>query len=77
MKKHQILAILCSILMMTGFMQIPVKAEEETESESELSLQTGHFESYAQYENASSAGRLIAANESAAAEVEETLPVKI
>ena len=60
--------------MMTGFMQIPVKAEEETESET--GLQTGRFESYAQYENASSAGRLIAANESAAAEVEETLPSK-
>ncbi|MBR7084955.1 MAG: hypothetical protein IKI37_07245, partial [Oscillospiraceae bacterium] len=74
MKKYRISAVLCSILMMTGFMQIPVSAEEETESE--LSLQTGHFESYAQYENASSAGRLIAANESAAAEVEETLPVK-
>ncbi len=74
MRKHQILAILCSILMMTGFMQIPVKAEEETESET--GLQTGRFESYAQYENASSAGRLIAANESAAAEVEETLPSK-
>ena len=73
MKKYQISAVLCSILMITGFMQIPVNAEE---AESELSLQTGRFESYAQYENASSGGRLIAANESAAAEIEETLPSK-
>ena len=61
------LGILSGICLLIG-LQIPAVHGENAE------LHTGRFSSYAQYRNASAAGRLIAANESQAAEVTETLP---
>ncbi len=68
MKKHCISACLCSALMLCVNMQNLSGAAEDS------GLQIGHFQSYRQYETASSAGRLIAANESLAPAVTEELP---
>ncbi len=68
MKKNQFSACLCSgMLLLSGLELLPVRAENS-------GLHTGRFTSYAQYETAASAGRLMAANESAAAEMTEALP---
>lgn len=68
MKKNQFSACLCSgMLLLSGVKLLPVHAEAS-------GLHTGHFSSYAQYETASAAGQLMAANESVAAEMTETLP---
>ncbi len=61
-----IISMLTLLYLLPG--QLPVHGEEEQE------LHVGHFDNYAQYENASAAGRLSAANEDGAAEVTETLP---
>jgi len=67
LRKKFTAGILCSAFLCSGLQMLPANAEE-------AGLQIGHFENYAQYENAAQAGRLISANESHAPDAEEVLP---